>query len=624
MSTPDKPVRALSFDEDPFAEIQVIGEEDAPSRNAAVQGGVPFASQVGTPSASQGGTQSAMAVNAATAARGEARDTTHAEAQPAAQPVAQDMTQGTVHAPAQFEAQPIAPMWDEKRSLFYAMRQLAWTGHHALRDDDLIFYRQAEFMRDYEDDETRVTPYGATVPHFQQMGYGQLRTYFSWRTRVRRGEVTDTGATYMRLYLFELINNIGVANPQEGLEQLVDAWQRFRVFDRVLDKLVPLWLKDYHVVYPLAHEFADFARTRGLLALYPAVFGYESDPDDSFGIFVGLSKYDIRKSVFYADNAALIHACFYFVLTRFREYFDARGKCFEDYIFYPITQDYLWKPFAGARFHPARAQHDRQVIFSKREVYTCRAGCWTYTRSILTTHGKQLIGYVMKAMESALRRAVGYRHSLSANPNLCDAAIHRTLADLDLALPAFIQTCVTDFYAQHTRRVVRVDVEALQQIRREALQTQDKLILPEGIAAIPPLSILADELESALITPGTAARAPLPTIAAPPSPSPALAAPPVPAPMGPDMPASASPAPRGWEGLSASLSAAERQALRSMAAGQDLDTVAAALGVMAELLADGINQKAMAHLGDTLFEVEGEVFPEYRENFMKMVDQWNS
>ena len=50
-----------------------------------------------------------------------------------------------------------------------------------------MFYRQAKLMADFEDDYREEEPFSMYFPDYQSMGYEQLRTYFTWRTNVRKG-----------------------------------------------------------------------------------------------------------------------------------------------------------------------------------------------------------------------------------------------------------------------------------------------------------------------------------------------------------------------------------------------------------------------------------------------------
>ena len=99
-------------------------------------------------------------------------------------------------------------------------------------------------MQDFEDTYERQVPFSSYFPDYQMMGYEQLRTYFTWRAKVRSGDIADTSLSYAFLYFYELLNNIGVEDAQEGMNAIMSFWKTFRVYHQEIDKYVIHWLKD--------------------------------------------------------------------------------------------------------------------------------------------------------------------------------------------------------------------------------------------------------------------------------------------------------------------------------------------------------------------------------------------
>lgn len=387
------------------------------------------------------------------------------------------------------------PQKDEIRELFGRMRDIArenrsfhfsaskFYDKRTQQESSRIFYRQGMFMKDFEDDYGKAVPYSSYFPNYQMMGYDQLRTYFTWRTLVRQGKIEQVSLSYAFLYIYELLNNIGVESPEEGLDRLLLFWDAFRVYDKSLDKYVPKWLKDYHIYYPLPQTFREFIVKNGLEAFYPGL----SDPEDRFDLYCAISKYDIRKSRFYTEeNSGLIKDCFYFVIGRLEQVFAGSRIDLEDYIFQPTKSMAPWTPFQGALFYPALRQEDRKIVLSKKEIYICSQNRWTFSAVITTESGKQLTGYAMKQMEAVLRKLTGYKYKLSANEKSLSPVMAEELSRAGISLETAVTGAVREFYREATRTVVTVDPGALEKIRREALATQEKLIVPEE----EPLSLL--------------------------------------------------------------------------------------------------------------------------------------
>lgn len=527
---------------------------------------------------------------------------------------------------------------DEVRELFNRMRDIARENRSLLHNSSHfynsriqqekanIFYKQAVFMKDFEDDYENPVPYASYFPYYQMMGYEQLRTYFTWRTKVRKGIVTETSLSYVYLYLYELLSNIGVDSPQEGLEKLIFIWREFRTFNSSIDKYVLKWLKDYHIYYELPESFKEFVERQNLAEYYPNLFGREED----FDLYCAISKYDIRKSVFYTeDHQKLIKDCFLFVVDKLKSILEEAGVDFEEAIFQPTKNRVIWMPFKDALFHPWLRQRDRRVVLSEKEIYECRQNKWSFNTTLTTESGKQLVGYIMKQTEVALRQALHFKYKLSANLQGVDGVLIARLTNIGTSLEAVINQAVAEFYREATKTVVKVDKEALAKIRREALETQEKLIvedeneltqmpkrqqeaavfLPESMGNCDEKSFTANSaaiIEESLEKPLSATTEESLAKSMSDTTGESLAKP------LPDTP---------WAALKDALNTVEMEALRLIIEGNaNIKQFADAQGVMLEVLMDGINEKAMDFVGDSLLDDEFVLYEDYIEEVRSMLE----
>ncbi|HBA50623.1 MAG TPA: hypothetical protein DCZ91_23065, partial [Lachnospiraceae bacterium] len=276
--------------------------------------------------------------------------------------------------------------------------------------------------------------------------------------------------------IYELLNNIGVDSPEEGLGQLLFFWEAFRVYDKSVDKYVPKWLKDYHIYYELPQSFPDFVEENGLEAYYPGL----KDEEEGFDSYCAISKYDIRKSAFYGEGREdMVKRCFSFTLERLQEALAEGGLAFEACLYQPARNMSIWVPFKGALFYPSVRQRDRKVVLSRKEVYVCSHNEWTCSAMITADSGKRLLGYVMKQMEAVLRKIMKFKYKLSANPDMLSPVMADELRKADICLETVITDAVQAFYKEETITVVRVNPGALEKIRQEAYAIQEKLTVPE-------------------------------------------------------------------------------------------------------------------------------------------------
>ncbi len=464
--------------------------------------------------------------------------------------------------------QAISEPADEIRAKFYAMRKIATEQLPHTADRSVVFYKQAEFMSDFEDDYPYQEHFSAYYPSYQLMGYGQLRTYFSWRSKVRNLIITRTSLSYAILYIYELLNNIGVENPREGLEKLFAFWREFRRYNDRLDDYVLSWIKDYHVYYQTEKSFIDFASLNDLECHYPTVFVYLPNIKYSLAVYNELSSYKITQSIFYSEeNKILVDGCFFFLITKILKIFESKGDRFENLFLHRYDDSNLFIPFRRALFYPTAKQVDREIVFSPVERYNCKNNRIDYDSVAISKPGQQLLGYIIKEMEASLRKLTKFKHRVKPVKNDCDYRLRNILADHGIELPEFIENITREYYRIYTHKKVEVDVTNLKKIRNDALHIQNRLTVPEETISEKPIIVKENTTQ--------------PTA--------------------------------GFAGFILSLNDVELDAVKLILACKDIKALATDNNLMQEVLIDNINQKATDTIGDTLMEMDEApiIFDEY-------------
>lgn len=381
---------------------------------------------------------------------------------------------------------------DEKRELFLAMRDIARANNSAYflntkfynkqvqHENSKIFYKQAQFMKDFEDDYDKIVPFSSYFPYYQSMNYEQLRTYFTWRTKVRQGNIENTSLSYAFIYIYELLNNIGIDNAVNGLDKLVFFWESFKKFDMTIDKYLIKWIKDYYIYYELPNSFKDFLLKNELQSHYPDIAFYESENNCDFQHLCSISKYNIKKSAFYDDEKQLVMDCADFVISKLKNLFAKSNLEFDNLIFQTSKSKFEWIPFEGALFYQHLKQPNRQIIFSNDEVYTYNQNKCLRSIFIARDSGKQLLAYIFKQMEVVLRKVTNYKFKITANLNMINTETLLKLGALGISIEKVVTDATLEFYSDRNKTVVTVDESALNKIRKESLQTQEKLSIPEN------------------------------------------------------------------------------------------------------------------------------------------------
>jgi len=493
--------------------------------------------------------------------------------------------------PQKIEKKPPDPL----KTLFYEMRSLARGVSYGNYDSEL-FYAQAKFMEDFTDDYGGAAAFFSYYPLYQQMDYAQLRTYFTWRAGARRGDYTETSKSYVYLYIYELLSNVGVGDPAEGLRKLTEVLGKYRD-DASIMKYLLRWLRDYHVYYDMTDGFAGFARDYGLEKYYPDVFLTSGDERICLEVWNSISKYDITKNKFYIENGPLTRECFCHTVGRLRELCGAAGTRLEELIYRPVGRELIWLPFERALFNDHLRQPDRDAGFFGKNVYFHRDGRWTVLPSALDDDGIKLAGYVVKKTESRLRELMRYKYKSDADYFSLSRATRERLEDAGIRLDLEIDAATGEFYKNKTRTVVSVDLRNLSRIREEALGTQERLIIREDAdddlraAEAEPTDDAIDEVEREITS--DAGRELI------------IESPNTDEPRNITMSDADSLFPDVWNNFVESLTATEKAALAAALSGGDMARALRDANAMPEVFFGSINEKAADHIGDSILEYDG-------------------
>lgn len=493
---------------------------------------------------------------------------------------------------------------DGKRNRFLEMRRLAGilqtTGYLSGSTDRMqavLFYRQAKFMENFEDDYKGNAPFSMYFPCYQMMSYEQLRTYFTWRSEVRRGVIRETSFSYAFLYLYELINNIGVKDCRDGLEKLASFWDEYRQDQKKLDKYMNEWVKDYYITNDFSEPFEELLQKTGnLQKLYRP-----SAPESLFDFYYPYSDYKIRKSAFYnPETAKTIGACFSHVVKALNDFMLGQGKEFEDLIFY--SKSNRWTPFSDALYCSfSRQNQSRVAVISEIEKYKYENGRWTSSKNKLAReNGRFVVGYILKRIEQFFRKTTKYKYKITANrKKISMAEIARIVPDPESFFRK-IDEAIVEYYRLSQRKIITVDTDRLDTIRANAQMITEKLLVDGEYDE-------ADNEEPIAEHPAAE-----PTeIPAPPAETAAK-------------PDESSEAADEWDAFARSLSETEKEAVQMVLQGApmgDFQNLAKSSGLMPEVLADRINQKAIDSVDDNIMELSDQItiFDEYREDLKRVI-----
>ena len=179
-----------------------------------------------------------------------------------------------------------------------ARRQYAQ--NHSVAD---VFYEQARLLAGYEDDFEFTGSFSRYFPTYEDMSNEQLRGYFAWRTKVRHGQIEEGSLSFAYVYLYELINLVGVTSAREAYDVMLAFGSTYRHFDTRFGKLFDAWLDDFVIYYGLD---AGLLHTRSFAQrddAFDVLLHHEEHSDGVlFDALVTLGSYAIGASPFFLEH----------------------------------------------------------------------------------------------------------------------------------------------------------------------------------------------------------------------------------------------------------------------------------------------------------------------------------
>lgn len=137
--------------------------------------------------------------------------------------------------------------------------------------NDNSFVQEACKLANYAGEKARHVPFRSYWPTYDAMSQKQKEWYFYLRSQLREGKYPKTDLSYLFVYIYELINQVGVKDAADGFIQLCSLWSAYRAVYSILDKYLVLWVQDYILIYA-GGDFTSMMACipeKSLLSLFP-------------------------------------------------------------------------------------------------------------------------------------------------------------------------------------------------------------------------------------------------------------------------------------------------------------------------------------------------------------------
>ena len=338
------------------------------------------------------------------------------------------------------------------------------------------FYRQGKFMETYEDDapwEEMITRY---YPTYHDFNIRQLRGYFSWRTRVRKGDFSEAPATFVFLYLYELLNGIGTRSPEDGFEKM-QAFEKgyldAGLGNAFLRRQLYRWMCGYAVLSNFPPETARrylepdaLARDEALAVLAAPETAEDGAVLDALGAVAGKR---LEQSPAFKKDA-----------SRARRLFAAAWRQGGGALFaacFGKQASYHWTPLPKAIYFELHPHPDADYTLDRARAYRCRGGDWWEVRYEPLHFDHEKLRAFLRETDRRLRRALKAGHYLRENPEEAWAA-------------PFLEAALQEerrAQQEAARPKFTIELSALEKIRADAAQTRDSLLTEAEMDAPPVL-----------------------------------------------------------------------------------------------------------------------------------------
>ncbi|MEG0835336.1 MAG: TerB N-terminal domain-containing protein [Christensenellaceae bacterium] len=403
--------------------------------------------------------------------------------------------------------QPLAISFRDKPSdlladLFSEIREIK-----SYNSREESFYRQAKALEDAAYGDAEYVEFQQYWPIYSEMNQAQFKTYFSWRTKVRAGKIEIVSLSYIYLYIYELINNIGVGSSQNGLKMLFTLWGFCKENGLNVDGYMHEWIKDYYVCNDFSESFSE------AISAYPLnnAFSFETADGTSvkkLALYDRFSSYHIKNSKFYnAETEKIMADCFEIIFAKMETLFAKFDLNFAAEIGGRYTSYTPWRPYKSAMYFPIQMS-DKTTVIGSKEKYFLKNGRWRCKNRIEYDWQKaDLLGYIVKRIEGDVRALTKYKNKLAPTSekliskfSYAEKGIQSLIQCIrDSRFDSIIDDTVSSYFSENNIRLfygaiskktcniendysvlpakVEIDPSKLEQIRLDSLEIQSRLLI---------------------------------------------------------------------------------------------------------------------------------------------------
>ena len=394
--------------------------------------------------------------------------------------------------------------------IFKKMAKLYKHGDGSVEYRNRNFYLQGKLMENYEDDLPWNGQINKLFTTYHDLDIRQLRGYFTWRTRLRKGEYQSTCDAFAYIYLYELLCCIGTKGPEDSLEKMMLFKKEYvgKGFGSPgLERNIARWLPEFAVIHGLPSEkvlrLTNEDKIKGdeyLCVLLDPMTYSDQEVFDALAYFggkkllsspVACGKFGEAKNAAESDEARILAAgrgkklfvslwryasASYksdpnsFAKTRDRHWAkavpsevsvsDLFTECFG------VRRAYPWHPLSNAIHYEEHPMAEWDLVLDGCRTYRCRQGKWTEERFETLYFNKDLFFALLHEGERLFRKYLKAGSALKEK-------------DGESWVTPFAETVIAldkKAVLEASKPVINIDFSGLEKIREDAAKTRDSLL----------------------------------------------------------------------------------------------------------------------------------------------------
>lgn len=343
--------------------------------------------------------------------------------------------------------------------------------------DPHIFVGQAKMMEDFDDDCVQKTEYSSAFPSYAAMNTLQLRTYFTWRTKLRGGQLEKTSLSYAYVYIFELLNLVGASTPDEAFTKLRDFFSAYGELDPSVLVYRARWLTDFAVTYRLTKRYAELPYENSLQRSGAVLSQPDKYANDEILRAVeDFSSYSLMHSSSYKKNPALVARVAGELVKEVDRLFASSGGFVGHYC---RRKKKSYFTFAGAVVESRPVTGCVNIDLPDGRSFYCLNGHWLATSFEKNAAASRDLGALIRCADIIIREKLKLKSAIKPVP-------------LNISLKNSLSACVDRVFEQAKRQSikkkidnVKIDFSNVDAIRSASDITGEKLMTEEDKTGSP-------------------------------------------------------------------------------------------------------------------------------------------